>query len=132
LKYAPPKAHCIVETFPAGEASVAAGYSPWEKGISTLLYRFTVSRPEGPSEILVLYSGLASLMAGGGLVFHVSEERQGVVSWYAMYAQEPAYPDVKALAERIARGEAKPLMAVTWPKGAKEGEIVAFDSKRLK
>jgi hypothetical protein len=27
---------------------------------------------------------------------------------------------------------AKPLLAVRWPKGAKEGELVTFDEKRLK
>lgn len=132
LKYAKPASHCIVETFSFGDASVAAGYSPWVKGTSTLLYRFTVSRSNENSEILVLYDGLASLMAGGGLMFHVSEERQGVVSWYGMFSEEPAYPDVKTLVEHIVRGDAKPLLAVTWPKGAKEGELVAYDSKRLK
>ena len=132
LKYAKPASHCIVEAFSIGDASVTAGYSPWLKGLSTLLYRFTVSRSNESSEILVLYDGMASLMAGGGLVFHVSEERQGVVSWYGMFAEEPAYPDIKALVDRIVRGDAKPLLAVTWPKGAKEGELVAYDAKRLK
>jgi hypothetical protein len=32
----------------------------------------------------------------------------------------------------IAGGQAKPLMSVRWPSGAKEGEALAFDSKRLK
>ena len=132
LQYAKPASHCIVETFSIGEASVAAGYSPWVKGLSTLLYRFTVSRLNERSEILVLYDGMAAVMAGGGLMFHVSEERHGVVSWYGMFAEEPAYPDVKTLVDRIVQGDAKPLLAVTWPKGAKEGEVVAYDTKRLK
>ena len=132
LKYSNPSSHCIVETFSVEGTSVSAGYSPWEKGPSTLVYRFSVSRPSGNSEILVLYSGMASLTAGDGLVFHVSEERQGIISWYAMFRDEPAFADVKALVEKIVRGDAKPLLAVTWPKGAKEGEIVALDGQRLK
>jgi hypothetical protein len=132
LEYSNPSSHCIVETFSVEGTSVSAGYSPWEKGLSTLVYRFSVSRPSGNSEILVLYSGTATFTADDGLVFHVSEERQGIISWYAMYRDEPAYADVKALVEKIVRGEAKPLLAVTWPKGAKEGEIVALDGQRLK
>jgi hypothetical protein len=132
LKYSNPSSHCIVETFSVDGTSISAGYSAWEKGLSTLVYRFSVSRSSGNSEILLLYSGMASLTAGDGLVFHLSEERQGVISWYAMFRDEPAFVDVKALVEKIVRGDAKPLLAVTWRKGAKEGEIVAFDDSRLK
>jgi hypothetical protein len=49
-----------------------------------------------------------------------------------MYRDTPAYPVIKALVEQVVNGSAKPLMAVRWPKGAKEGEFVAYDSKRLK
>ena len=133
LQYDEPASPCIADKFAVGDASVAVLYSPWQKGASTLLYRLTVTRPSGgSSDILVLYDGMASLLAGGGLMFHVSEERQGVISWYAMFREEPSLADVRTLAEKIVEGDAKPLLAVTWPKGAKEGEIVAVDSSRLK
>lgn len=131
LKYAKPAILCVADTFQAGGTTVTAAYSPWQKGLSTLLYRLTFARADGPGEILVLYSGTASLLAGGGLMFHVSEERQGVISWYAMFREEPSLADVKALAERIVQHRAKPLLAVRWPAGAKEGEIVAADGDRL-
>jgi hypothetical protein len=73
LKYASPTAECVVETFSVAGVTVTASYNPWEKGPSTLNYRFTVDRPGGKTEILVLYSGTAAL-ASGGFMFHVSEE----------------------------------------------------------
>lgn len=133
LKYARPAALCLVETFSVGDTLIAAEASPAVKSLSTLLYRFHVAGPGGRSEVLVLYSGMAALAAGGGdLVFHVSEERDGVISWYAMYGNEPGYEHVRPLVERIVSGRARPLMAVTWPKGAKEAGIVELDRARLK
>jgi hypothetical protein len=131
LKYAAPAAECVVETFATSDATVTARYNPWEKGLSTLHYRFVVDRPAGRNEVLVIYSGTASLLKGG-YVFHVSEEKDGVISWYAMFGDDPLYASVRALVEQIVGGTAKPLLAVRWPKGAKEGELVAFDDKRLK
>lgn len=131
LKYATPASACLAETFQVAGASVAAGYTPWVKGASTLVYRFSVTRPDEKSEVLVLYDGLASYISGGP-VFHVSQERKGVIAWYAMFSEEPALADLKPLVEQIVRGEAKPLMAVTWPKGAKESAVIAFDADRLK
>jgi len=132
LKYDEPASPCIADSFSVGDASVTVLYSPWQRGLSTLLYRLTITRPGDSSDILVLYDGMTSLLAGGGLMFHVSEERQGVISWYAMFREEPSMADVKPLVEKIIKGETKPLLAVTWPKGAKEGDIVAIDSNRLK
>ncbi|MGO9931717.1 MAG: hypothetical protein ACLPV8_07880 [Steroidobacteraceae bacterium] len=120
-----------METFAVSDATVTARYNAWEKGLSTLLYRFSVDRPSGETEVLVIYSGTASFLKGG-YIFHVSDEKDGVISWYAMFGDEPPYFAVKALVEQIIGGTAKPLLAVRWPKGAKEGELVAFDDKRLK
>jgi hypothetical protein len=131
LKYAAPTTECLVETFTISDATVTARYNAWEKGPSTLLYRFSADRPTGKSDVLVLYSGTASLLKGG-YVFHVSEENDGIISWYAMFSDDPPYPVIKALVEQIVSGTAKPLLAVRWPKGAKESELVAFDDKRLK
>jgi hypothetical protein len=132
LKYDQPTAECLVESFAVSDARVTARYSPWEKGLSTLTYRFLVQRPTGSSEVLVVYSGMASFVSGGGYVFHVSEERDGVVSWYAMYRDDPAYTAVRSLVQDIVAGTAKPLLAVRWPKGAKKAEVVVYDTKRLK
>jgi hypothetical protein len=132
LAFAPPSSECQVESFGDATSKVIAIASPLEKGPSTILYRFLVERPGSKNEVLVLYSGTAALVAGKGEVIHVSEERNGVVSWYAMYREAPAYPLVRKLVEEIVDGRAKPLMAVRWPAGAKEGEVLTFDSKRLK
>ncbi|MFL6602845.1 MAG: hypothetical protein ACJ8R9_16155 [Steroidobacteraceae bacterium] len=133
LKYDAPSADCALETFTVGDTVATVHYNPWEKGPSTLHYRIELANPKGNTEVLVLYSGTSALVAhGGGYVFHVSEERDGVISWYAMFRDEPAYSAVKALVEQIANGSTKPLMAVRWPTGAKEAQVVAFDNKRLK
>lgn len=133
LKYEAPAEECLVESFTVGELSVRARYNKWQKGTSTLLYRFTVERLDGTTEVLVLYSGFASVFASGsGYVFHVAEERDGVISWYAMFKKEPTYPGVRTLVERIIAGGARPLMAVRWPAGAKEAVIEAYDTGRLK
>lgn len=85
-----------------------------------------------PREVLVLYSGTVGLVLKGE-AFHVTEKtRDGVISFYAMFKEEPTYLAVKELAMSILAASAKPLLAVRWPAGAKEGEIVAFDSSKLK
>jgi hypothetical protein len=132
LKYDAPKSPCVVETFDVASTKVTAIANPFEKGLSTLLYRFVVERPDGPSDILFIYSGFTALLLDKGNVFHVSEERDGVISWYMMYRDEPTYAAAKALAQDIVADRASPLMAVRWPRGAKEGSIVALDKKRLK
>jgi len=132
LKYEVKTPECLVEAFVIGDTKAAAFYTPFTKGLSTLEYRVKLDRPTGATDVLVIYSGLASLMGEHGLVFHVSEERDGIISWYAMFKDEPTYPAVRELVGKIATGEAKPLLAVRWPPGANEGEVVTFDSKRLK
>jgi hypothetical protein len=132
LEFSPPSSECQAELFDVADAKVTAIASSFQKGSSTVLYRFALVRPTGKSEVLVLYSGTAALVAGKGDVFHVSEDRDGVISWYEMFRDTPSYPVVKELVQRIIDGGAKPLLAVRWPAGAKEGEMVAYDSKRLK
>lgn len=131
LKYDPPAAECLVERFDITDTSVNAIYSPWAKGAQTLLYRFVADTPQGSREVLVLYSGTVGLVAKG-YAFHVTETRDGVVAFYAMFKEEPTYQSVKELATSILFSSVKPLLAVRWPEGAKEGEVVAFDSSKLK
>ncbi len=132
LEFSAPAAECTLDTFVLGDTAVTVTYSAPEKGVSTLNYRFRIQRPDLTTEALVLNSGMAALVAGAGPVFHLSEESGGVISWYAMYKREPPYKAVRTLVEQIIAGEAKPLMAVRWPPGAKEGEMLAYDTKRLK
>lgn len=68
----------------------------------------SIRRADANSEVLVVYSGIAAAIAGNGPVVHVSEKRDAIISWYAMYRDESTYPAVK------------------------EGELVSFDFKRLK
>lgn len=132
LKYDRPAEECLVERFDITGTSVRATYSPWAKGAQTLLYRFVADTPQGSREVLVLYSGTVGLVLKGE-AFHVTEKtRDGVISFYAMFKGEPTYPAVKELATSIFSASAKPLLAVRWPEGAKEAEIVAFDSSKLK
>jgi hypothetical protein len=131
LKYDPPAAECLVERFDVAGREMSAIYNPWEKGTQTLLYRFLAETPQETREVLVLYSGTAGLVAKGQ-AFHVTETRAGVVSFYAMFKEQPTYQAAKDLATSIFSASAKPLLAVRWPEGAKEGEIVAFNSSKLK
>lgn len=131
LQYEPPAAECLVERFEVSGQEVSAIYNPWERGTQTLLYRFVAKTPEGPREVLVLYSGMVEFVMKGQS-FHVTETRGGVVSFYAMFKEQPTYQAAKEMAASIFSASAKPLLAVRWPEGAKEGEVVAFDSDKLK
>jgi hypothetical protein len=97
-----------------------------------LNYRFIAKSEEGDREILVLYNGVVGFLAGGHYCFYITETRDRVVSFYAMFREQPTYPVTKQIATEVLSGNAKPLLAVRWPKGAKEGELVAFDTSRLK
>lgn len=131
LIYDPPNDECLIERMDLSGQEVKAIYNPWEKGTQTLLYRFVTGASSDSREVLVLYSGMVGFVAKG-YGFHVTETRNGVVSFYAMFKEEPTYQAVKGLAADILSGSAKPLLAVRWPEGAKEGEVVAFDSSKLK
>lgn len=131
LAYEPPTLECLVEQVQLSGMQVDATYNPWTKGRQTLLYRFAGRTADETREVLVLYNGSVGLVAKGH-GFHVSETRNGIVAFYAMYREEPTFAAAKELASQIFAGTAKPLMAVRWPEGAAEGELVSFDSTRLK
>lgn len=128
--YAPTASQCVFEKFDAAGAEVQAIYAPYEKGEQTLHWRFRVNGAE-PRELLVLYDGTASLMAKKE-VFFVVEERKGNISYYAMFRDQPTYAALKPIAISILDGSAQPLARVNWPPGAKEPEIDAYDTTRLK
>ena len=130
-KFAPPSSVCVIDKFDVGGTPVSALYSPFEKGEQTLHYRF-VSHGDETREILVVYDGIASLVAKKDLLFIVVEKLKGNVSYYAMFRDQPAYAALKPLIVSILDGSAKPLAMVRWPAGAKEPVIDAYDAKRLK
>jgi hypothetical protein len=132
LQYDPPAGECVIERLNLSGLDVYAIYNPWEKGTQTLLYRFVAGPSQDSREVLVLYNGMVGMAAKGGYGFHLSETRNGVVSFYAMFKEEPTYQAVKEIAADIFAGSAKPLLALDWPEGEKEAKFVAFDSSRLK
>jgi hypothetical protein len=130
--YSPPASECVLERFAVAAGAVTTVYSPFEKGEHTLHYRFTATNDTGTREVLVLYDGLASLMAKKGPIFFVVENRAGNISYYAMFREQPTYAALKPLIATILDGAAQPLATVRWPPGAKEPVIDAYDTKRLK
>jgi hypothetical protein len=131
-KYSKPASECVRERFDVANIPVAALYSPFEKGDATLHYRFRAGTGPEAREVLVIYDGLAALVAKKGEVFKVVEDRAGTISYYALFRDQPTYAALKPLVTGILDGSAKPLATVRWPKGAKEPVIDAYDAKRLK
>jgi hypothetical protein len=129
--YTTPASQCVFDRFEVAGAPVVATYTPFEKGDTTLHFRFTTGDGDAARDIIVVYDGMASLMAKK-TVFFVVEKRAGVVSYYEMYREQPSYAALKPLVSAIVDGSAQPLAQVRWPAGAKEPVIDKFDSKRLK
>lgn len=130
-KYAAPASECVREKFDSAGYAVTVVQSPFEKGALTLLYRFAATSGAETREVIVVYDGMASMMAKKD-IFLVTENRGGKISQYAMFREQPTYTAVKPLVVGILDGSAQPLATVRWPAGAKEPVIDAFDSKRLK
>lgn len=126
--YTVPQPPCTVETFSAGEHAVTSSYVPWAKDEQTLLFQFTAKAGDETREIVVLYSGLASLM-DKDTRFYAVEHRGTQNAIYGMYRDEPGYDAMKDLATHILSGEAMPTMLVNWPPGAKEPTLVGMDKK---
>jgi len=129
IKYDKPLQECRVENFQSGGIQIAAYRVPEVKGISALSYRFALARPEGPSTILFVRSGVLAVMKQGASSVHVSEERSGVISWYSMYKDVPSYEAARTLVEDIANGKQEALLSVRWLPGAKEGDVVHIGKK---
>jgi hypothetical protein len=130
--YEPPASECALDRFAVATVPVLAVYSPFEKAGHSLYYRFVATDGAETRQILVIYDGLASLMAEKGPIFFVVEHRAGNISYYAMFRDEPTYTAAKGLVTKILDGSAKPLATVRWPAGAKEPVIDAYDTTRLK
>ena len=131
LETPPPPSQCVFEKFDVAGVAVEGIHSPLEKSpATTLLWRFHTGGAES-RDILVMYDGLASVMADKEVYF-VAEERKGSISYYAMFRDQPTYAALKPLATSILDGSAPPLATVRWPAGAAEPVIEAYDTKRLK
>ena len=131
VAYEAPKSVCEVESFDNAGSQVTILHSPWKKADATLLYRVLIKSPAEQREILVVYDGIVANVAKEDC-FHVSEKRNGVVSWYAIYKDQPTYTVVKGLVTAILADQAKPLLAVKWSADGKELEQVTYDNSRLK
>jgi len=131
VAYEAPKSACEVESFDNAGSQVSIVRSPWKKGDATLLYRIVVKSPAEQREFLVVYDGIVSNVAKEDC-FHVSEKRNGMVSWYAVFKDQPTYAAVKALVVGILTDDAKPLLAVKWSADSKDLQQVVYDHSRLK
>jgi len=132
IVYPEPKALCVQDEFESDGKKVIAYYAPWEKDIQTLHYRFVAIDGTETREVVVLYNGLIGLVGKKGFYFYVAETRKGVISYYAMFNNQPNYKILKELAENILNDTAKPVLAVQWRATEKEAEVLVYDSKRLK
>lgn len=102
--------------------------TPGETGMVPLV-RFSAGTVQRD---IVLYSDpLTSLVAEFDVSFLV-EDREGSISYYAIYRGRPSSHEVQDMVQAILDGSAKPLATVRWPTGAPEPLIDAIDSKRLK
>lgn len=128
--FAPPRSQCNFEKFEAAGNAVDALHTPFEKlGDPTLLWQFVTAGAE-PRTIHVIHDPVTSLMNKKD-VFFVVEERQGKISHYAIFRDQPTFAALKPLVTGILDGSLQPLSVVHWPAGAKEPMIDSFD-KRLK
>ena len=128
----PPKSQCRLDEFTVGTTRVSTVYSPWEKGLHTLHYRFVTDDGVSPRELLVIYDGVTGFTFNIGQFFYIVETRGGETSYYAMFGEKPGHTAVKEIVTDVLSGKAEPLASVRWPTGAKEPEITKYDSKRLK
>lgn len=132
IVYPEPKNLCVQEEFESSDKKVTTYYAPWEKDTQTLHYRFIATDGAETREVVVVYNGLVGLVSKKGFYFYVAETRKGVISYYAMFNDQPSYKILKELAGNILNDTAKPLLAVQWRATEKEAEVMIFDSKRLK
>jgi len=126
-----PKKAESVESIQLGEFQVEVQKFASEKGPQTLLYRFKAVNGKQSREILVLYSGIVSLLAKPeGFYFYVAEEYEKSIRYYSMYNGEPKLETLKKVVETALSNPDSALVATKW--AGKESEIFIYDSNRLK
>ncbi len=113
-----------------GEFQVEIQKFTSEKSPQTLLYRFKTVNGKQSREILVLYSGVVSLLAKpDGFYFYVAEEYEKSIRYYSMYNGEPKLEALKKVVEAALLNPYSALVATRW--AGKESEIFIYDSTRL-
>lgn len=116
-----------------GGASRIVSYSPLVRGKHlldrhALIYRVRQQGDGAARELVIGFSALASILyLKGQDTYYAAEERDGRISWYAVYDSEPSGTQVRTLAEAVFSGMLKPKLALHWPKGAREAEAVEMN-----
>lgn len=130
LKYDKPQKAKALETYESGGYKVDAEQFSFGKGMQTVLHRFKAKGEKEKREIVVLYSGMLGLVAGGdGYYFYVAEEYKRSIRYYAMFNAEPTFEQAKQVVDSALTNPDSALIATTWE--GKESSVFIFDSKRL-
>lgn len=123
---------------PESESSVQlSGYEVnvqkfnFKTGEQTLLYRFNANKGKEKRAVLVLYSGMLSLLSGTeNYYFYVAEEYQKSIRYYAMFNAEPSFDELNRVISTALENPESALVATRW--AGKESEVFIYDSGRLK
>jgi hypothetical protein len=96
-----------------------------------LLFRLNAKNEKEKRTVLVLYSGMLSLLAGtDNYYFYVAEEYKKSIRYYAMFKAEPSFELVSQVVESALKNPDGALVATRW--AGKESEIFIYDNSRLK
>jgi len=103
----------------------------FKTGEQTLLYRFNANKGKEKRAVLVLYSGILSLLSGTeNYYFYVAEEYQKSIRYHAMFNAEPSIEDLTKVVSTALENPESALVATRWV--GKESEVFIYDSSRLK
>ena len=129
LWYELPESSCEKDTIETNEGTARVLYSPFKKGLETILYRVILDDLPEPREIVVLYSAIVSAVRNRGDHFYIAESCGTRTNFYAMYSDQPRFDAIKPLLADILNGKATTLIAVEWSKGSDGALIVEIDKK---
>ena len=129
LWYELPESSCEKDTIETNEGTARVLYSPFKKGLETILYRVILDDLPEPREIVVLYSAIVSAVRNRGDHFYIAESRGTRTNFYAMYSDQPRFDAIRPLLADILNGKATTLIAVEWSKGSDGALIVEIDKK---
>lgn len=103
----------------------------FKTGEQTLLYRFNANKGKEKRAVLVLYSGMLSLLSGTeNYYFYVAEEYQKSIRYHAMFNAEPSFEELSKVISAALENPESALVATRW--AGKESEVFIYDSGRLK
>lgn len=114
-----------------GGFDVNAQKFSFKAGEQTLLYRFNANKDKEKRTVLVLYSGMLSLLSDTeNYYFYVAEEYQKSIRYYAMFNAKPSFEELSEVVSIALKNPESALVATRW--AGKESEIFIYDSDRLK